>query len=392
MATIDVKDAAGTTVPIEKPLAPGRTSAALSRPVVLATEDKDALDAILAKIIATPATSALQTTGNTSLGSIDTKLTTVIGHVDGLETLIGATNTALAGNQIAVGNVASGAADSGNPVKVGGKYVASSPILTDGQRSDLLQTAEGDLRVSLHHSGASLAGIAGVYIQGFTAHDDVVLPRPVLVGGYASAAAPANVSADGDAVRLWSLRNGALVTNLSAAGALISGDAPNGLDVDVTRLPALVAGAAIIGQVGIDQTTPGTTNKVSIGTDGRAAADASAATGGIASTSRIVSAAATTNATSAKGSAGRLYAIQGYNAATSVRYLKLYNKATAPTVGTDTPVKTLALPPGAGFAFDWPVGYSFATGIGYGLTTGSADSDTSALTAGDVLGLNIDYV
>jgi hypothetical protein len=32
--------------------------------------------------------------------------------------------------------------------------------------------------------------------------------------------------------------------------------------------PALVAGSAIIGKVGIDQTTPGTTNKVSIGTDG----------------------------------------------------------------------------------------------------------------------------
>lgn len=40
------------------------------------------------------------------------------------------------------------------------------------------------------------------------------------------------------------------------------GDITNGLDVDVTRLPALVAGAAVIGKVGIDQTTPGTTNLV----------------------------------------------------------------------------------------------------------------------------------
>lgn len=119
---------------------------------------------------------------------------------------------------------------------------------------------------------------------------------------------------------------------------------------------------------------------------------ASAATGGIASTSRIVSAAASTNATSAKASAGRVYAIQGYNAAATVRYLKLYNKASAPTVGTDVPVKTLALPPGAGFAFDFPIGYSFATGIAYALTTGSADNDTGALTAGDILGLNVDYV
>lgn len=41
-------------------------------------------------------------------------------------------------------------------------------------------------------------------------------------------------------------------------------DTTNGLDVDVTRLPALVAGAAVIGKVGIDQTTPGTTNLVAL--------------------------------------------------------------------------------------------------------------------------------
>jgi len=39
MATIDVKDAAGSTVAIEKPLTPGRAAAASSRPVVLSTED-----------------------------------------------------------------------------------------------------------------------------------------------------------------------------------------------------------------------------------------------------------------------------------------------------------------------------------------------------------------
>ncbi len=37
MATIDVKDAAGATVAIEKPLAPGRGAAAASRPVALSS-------------------------------------------------------------------------------------------------------------------------------------------------------------------------------------------------------------------------------------------------------------------------------------------------------------------------------------------------------------------
>lgn len=40
------------------------------------------------------------------------------------------------------------------------------------------------------------------------------------------------------------------------------------IPTSLSTLPALVAGSAIVGQVGIDQTTPGTTNKVSIGTDG----------------------------------------------------------------------------------------------------------------------------
>jgi hypothetical protein len=79
MATIDVKDAAGTTVAIEKPLAPGRTAAATSRPVVLSNEDKTALDAvatqttaaaILAKIIAAPATEAKQDSTITLVGAV----------------------------------------------------------------------------------------------------------------------------------------------------------------------------------------------------------------------------------------------------------------------------------------------------------------------------------
>ena len=50
MPTMNVKDAAGSTVAIEKPNANGRAAAAASRPVVLATEDKAAIDALTAAI------------------------------------------------------------------------------------------------------------------------------------------------------------------------------------------------------------------------------------------------------------------------------------------------------------------------------------------------------
>lgn len=109
------------------------------------------------------------------------------------------------------------------------------------------------------------------------------------------------------------------------------------------------------------------------------------------SVARLLTAAATTNGTNVKASAGQVFCLDGYNAAATARFLKLYNKATAPTVGTDTPVRTIYLPPLSRFVLDFPRGLNFATGIGYGLTTAAADADTGALTAGDVLCLNVDY-
>lgn len=96
--------------------------------------------------------------------------------------------------------------------------------------------------------------------MGQVAHDAVATSiDPVLIGGYASAAAPTNVTLDGDAVRQWHLPNGAQCVNVTAAGSLIAGDATNGLDVDVTRLPALAAGTNNIGDVDV-LTMPNVTN------------------------------------------------------------------------------------------------------------------------------------
>lgn len=81
------------------------------------------------------------------------------------------------------------------------------------------------------------SGSSAGQVQGPVAHDAAATSiNPVLEGGYASAAAPTDVSADGDAVRSWYLRNGAQATVVTAAGALVGGDATNGLDVDVTRI------------------------------------------------------------------------------------------------------------------------------------------------------------
>ena len=119
---------------------------------------------------------------------------------------------------------------------------------------------------------------------------------------------------------------------------------------------------------------------------------ARATTGGLATASRLASSAASTNATVAKSSAGRLYRVQAFNNAANLLFLKIYNKATTPTVGTDTPIATLALPSKVKYDLDFDlIGLYCSLGISFAITANAADNDTTAIAAGDVVGLNIWY-
>ena len=89
----------------------------------------------------------------------------------------------------------------------------------------------------------------------------------------------------------------------------------------------------------------------------------------------------------ASGSPGTLTGIFLCSVAATARYVKLYNKATAPA-STDTPMLTLLIPggtAGSGSNVPLPVPVSFLSGLGIRITTGMADSDTGAATAGDVV-------
>jgi hypothetical protein len=77
------------------------------------------------------------------------------------------------------------------------------------------------------------------------------------------------------------------------------------------------------------------------------------------------------------------------NNSAAVKYFKLYNKASAPTVGTDTPVAVVGIPvSGNNFVMDgnpWaPV--RFSTGIAYAITGAVTDADTTAVAVNDVSG------
>lgn len=102
---------------------------------------------------------------------------------------------------------------------------------------------------------------------------------------------------------------------------------------------------------------------------------------------------ATTNANVVKASGGNLYSIVAIGLTSTVRYLKLYNKATAPTVGTDIPLMTIPIPAntqGAGIAIPFSMGVNFPLGIALAITSGLADNNTGAILANDVV-VNLTY-
>ena len=96
-----------------------------------------------------------------------------------------------------------------------------------------------------------------------------------------------------------------------------------------------------------------------------------------------------------KATAGTVYGIMFSNTATSTRFLKFYNATAASvTVGTTTPVMTLALPGNASDdvsgVYSLPQGIAFGTAITVAATTGVADNDTGAPGANEVI-VNILY-
>lgn len=96
--------------------------------------------------------------------------------------------------------------------------------------------------------------------------------------------------------------------------------------------------------------------------------------------------AATTNATSVKASAGRIFVLTATNNGAAVCFLKLYNKASAPTVGTDTPVAVMSIPAnGVPLVLEYgALGLQFSTGIAFAITNLVGDADTTAIAAGQV--------
>lgn len=80
----------------------------------------------------------------------------------------------------------------------------------------------------------------------------------------------------------------------------------------------------------------------------------------------------------------KVKALHVFNANAAIRYLKLYNKATAADQN-DTPIYTFGVPASNGFVVNLDkCELPFATGLSIRATTGIADNDTGAPSANDI--------
>jgi hypothetical protein len=78
------------------------------------------------------------------------------------------------------------------------------------------------------------------------------------------------------------------------------------------------------------------------------------------------------------------------NTAAAARFVKFYDKATAPVVGTDAPKRTIEVGAGLSLYAEFSRGKLFKLGMWVSVTVNAADADNTAPAAGDVL-MTVDW-
>jgi hypothetical protein len=93
------------------------------------------------------------------------------------------------------------------------------------------------------------------------------------------------------------------------------------------------------------------------------------------------------------GSGAVAVTLAGYSLTTtvaSIRFVKFFDKAVAPTVGTDVPKRTIQVPASGHIQASFPRGIIFLLGLWVTVTTVALDSDATAPAANDVL-VTVDF-
>ena len=375
----------------------------ITNPVAVTGTFWQATQPVSGTVTVTQATAANLNATVTGSVSITGTPTVTVGNATLAVTQSGNWTTRMVGNAGATLDAVIGNATAPtNMLAVGGVFNTTRPTLTTGQSAAFQSNSQG---VQLVDGSTVTQPVSGTFWQ---ATQPVSIAAAVSVnatqtgnwttrivgnggavvdGVIGAATAPANMLAVGG---VYNSTKPTLTTGQSAALQL---NASGALTVDGSAVTQPVSGTfwqstqpvSIAAAVAVTGTFWQATQPVSIAA-AVATNPAIVATSGNAYTYSRVNAAASTNATSLKASAGSIAGIALFNTASYTTFFKLYNKASAPTVGTDTPVWTIPLPAGGGFEEEFILGEYFSTGIAYAITKLQADADTTVVVAGDVTG------
>ena len=299
--------------------------------------------------------------------------TTIIGHVDGIETLLGTIDadtsnlsvvgggTEAAAQRVTIASDSTGVLsvdDNGGSLTVDGSVSVSGAVDTELTTADLDTGAGTDTRAVVGLVIAKSGGAANI-----------------------SSSDPMPVSDAGGSLTV----DGTVTANLAAGTNNIG-------DVDVLTLPALPAGTNAIGKLaansGVDIGDVDVTS-ISAGTNTIGDVGVKPRTTGGLTIFRSIDLDETEE--EIKATAGQVFGWYLFNAHTATLYVKFYNATAANvTVGTTTPVLTIPVPAGSAANVFSEIGIAFGTAITAAATTAVADNDTGAPGA-NLLQANVFY-
>jgi hypothetical protein len=332
--------------------------------------------AILAKLIASPATEGKQDT--------------IIGHVDGIETALGSILTKISSSPA-------------TETKQDTMITALAALLTElANKADVSETQPVSLASVPLPTGAATQTTSAAILAKLIASPATEGKQDTIIGhvdGIETAlasilakiiAAPATETKQDTAITAL---NSILASTGAVADAIVAAGAAGSISAKLRRMTqgledlktaiVLGAGTNAIGKLAANA-------GVIIG-----AVELVASTSG-GSTMHSTLCANSNNATNIKNSTGKIFGITVSNIGATPVYLKLYNKASAPAPATDNAliVKRIMIPgntTGAGNNIPVPsVGLDFSTGISYAVVTGISDTNNGSVNASEVI-INIDW-
>lgn len=251
---------------------------------------------------------------------------------------------------------------------VQGSVTTAAPSYTTGNINPASLTTAGSLRVDIN----SVAGTTAVNGSGTATG---ALRVEIANNGTGTLTSVGSITT--------AITPGGAAANLGKAEDAVAASGDTGVAFLVKRLDAPVANAGTSGDADYAHPVSDNFGRLWVATVQTPVIDVGL------TQFRLVSA-ATTNATVVKASQGNLYNIEVFNNGVAACYIKFYNTASAPTVGTTTTTKVLMVPAGGGLIVNSVNGIQFSAGIAFSITTNLVDTDTTAIAINQVA-VNLDY-